>query len=135
MNFVATCQVYGGTFQQFAIRKEEERNIKWNKVINSSDLEEWESLIDKNTRFLYGEMPSNPGQSFFDVEAVAKVAHKHGIPLIIDSTVATPALLRPMAYGADIVIHSVTKSMTTSGFGISGAVIAKKILCLMSIMI
>lgn len=126
MNFVATCQVYGGTFQQFAIRKEEERNIKWNKVINSSDLEEWESLIDKNTRFLYGEMPSNPGQSFFDVEAVAKVAHKHGIPLIIDSTVATPALLRPMAYGADIVIHSVTKSMTTSGFGISGAVIAKK---------
>ncbi|MBU1101485.1 MAG: PLP-dependent transferase [Bacteroidetes bacterium] len=126
MNFVATCQVYGGTFQQFAVRKDEERNIKWKKVIDSSNIEEWESLIDENTRFLYGEMPSNPGQSFFDVEAVAKVAHKHGIPLIIDSTVATPALLRPLAYGADIVIHSVTKTMTTSGFGVSGAVIARK---------
>jgi len=126
INFVATCQVYGGTFQQFAKRKDEERSIKWRKVVNSNNLEEWESLIDNNTRFLYGEMPSNPGQSFFDVELIAKIAHKHNIPLIIDSTVATPALLRPMAFGADIVIHSVTKTMTSSGFGISGAVIARK---------
>jgi len=126
INFVATCQVYGGTFQQFAKRKDEERSIKWRKVVNSNNLEEWESLIDDNTRFLFGEMPSNPGQSFFDVEKIAKIAHKHNIPLIIDSTVATPALLRPMAFGADIVIHSVTKTMTSSGFGISGAVIARK---------
>ncbi len=126
MNFVATCQVYGGTFQQFAVRKDQERNIEWRKVVNSNDIKEWESKIDKNTRFLYGEMPSNPGQAFFDLEKVAKLAHKHGIPMIIDSTVATPALMRPFAWGADIVIQSVTKTLSSSGFSIAGAVIAKK---------
>jgi len=126
VNFVATTQVYGGTYQQFSIRKDAERRIEWRKVVNSADLSSWESLIDDHTRFLYGEMPSNPSQAFFDLEAVAKLAHKYGIPLIIDSTVATPALLRPLAHGADIVVQSVTKSMSTSGFGISGAVISKK---------
>jgi O-acetylhomoserine/O-acetylserine sulfhydrylase-like pyridoxal-dependent enzyme len=126
MNFVATAQVYGGTFQNFAIRKDEERNVEWRKVINSADMSEWEDKIDENTRFLYGEMPSNPGQAFFDLEAVAKIADKYNIPLIIDSTVATPALLRPLAWGADIVVQSVSKTLTSSGFGISGAVIARK---------
>ena len=126
INFVATAQVYGGTFQQFAIRKDEENNLEWRKVVNSNNIEDWESLIDENTRFLYGEMPSNPGQAFFDIEKIAALAHKHGIPMIVDATVATPALMRPMAYGADIVVHSVTKTMTTSGFGIAGAVIARK---------
>ncbi len=126
MNFVATTQVYGGTFQQFAIRKEQERNIEWRRVVNSTDMNEWASQIDENTRFLYGEMPSNPSQAFFDVKKIVDLAHKHGIPAIFDSTVATPALLRPLAYGADIVVQSVTKSLFTSGFGIAGAVIAKK---------
>lgn len=126
INFVATCQVYGGTFQQFAIRKHLERNIEWRKVINSNDISEWEKLIDENTRFLYGEMPSNPGQAFFDLEKVVELAHAHQIPVIIDATVATPALLRPIQWGADIVIQSVTKSLATSGFGIGGAIIARK---------
>lgn len=126
MNFVATCQVYGGTFQQFAIRKEQERNIEWRRIINSTDMDEWASKIDKNTRFLYGEMPSNPSQAFFDVKKIVDLAHKHGIPAIFDSTVATPALLRPLEYGADIVVQSVTKSLFTSGFGIAGAIIARK---------
>jgi O-acetylhomoserine/O-acetylserine sulfhydrylase-like pyridoxal-dependent enzyme len=126
MNFVATCQVYGGTFQQFAIRKEQERNIEWRKVINSADMNEWESLIDDNTRFLYGEMPSNPGQAFFDLEKVCKLAEKYNLPVIVDATVASPALMRPLAHGADIVVQSVTKSLNTSGFGIGGAVIARK---------
>lgn len=126
MNFVATTQVYGGTYQQFSMRKDADRHIEWRKVLHSTDLAEWESLIDDNTRFLYGEMPSNPGQAFFDVEAVARLAHKHGIPLIVDSTVATPALMRPLGYGADIVVQSVTKSLMTSGFGIAGAVISRK---------
>jgi len=125
MNFVATCQIYGGTFQQFAVRKEKEKNIEWRKIINSNNIKEWESKIDNNTRFLYGEMPSNPGQAFFDLEKVAKLAHKHRIPLIVDSTVATPALMRPLQWGADIVVQSVTKTLTSSGFGIAGAVIAK----------
>jgi O-acetylhomoserine/O-acetylserine sulfhydrylase-like pyridoxal-dependent enzyme len=126
MNFVATCQLYGGTFQQFAIRKEKERNIEWRRVINSNDLNEWENKIDENTRFLYGEMPSNPSQAFFDLKEVAKIAHKYNLPLIIDSTVATPALLRPLEHGADIVVQSVTKSLATSGFAICGAVISRK---------
>ncbi|MDP3463087.1 MAG: aminotransferase class I/II-fold pyridoxal phosphate-dependent enzyme [Bacteroidales bacterium] len=126
INFVATCQVYGGTFQQFAIRKEKENNIEWRRVIHSNDLNDWESRIDENTRFLYGEMPSNPSLAFFDLEKVAKLAHKYNLPLIIDSTVATPALLRPLAYGADIVVQSVTKSLATSGFSICGAVISRK---------
>ncbi|MCX6251949.1 MAG: PLP-dependent transferase [Bacteroidetes bacterium] len=126
MNFVATTQVYGGTFQQFAIRKHQEKNIEWRKVINANNLDEWESLIDENTRFVYGEMPSNPGLGFFDLEKVAEIAHKHNLPLIIDSTVATPALLRPIQHGADIVVQSVTKSLFTSGFGICGAVISRK---------
>lgn len=126
MNFVSTCQLYGGTFQQFAIRKDEEKNIEWRKVLNPSDINEWASKIDKNTRFLYGELPSNPSQGFFDIKILADLAHSHNLPLIIDSTVATPALLRPLAYGADIVVQSVTKSLSTSGFGIAGAIIAKK---------
>jgi O-acetylhomoserine/O-acetylserine sulfhydrylase-like pyridoxal-dependent enzyme len=125
-NFVATAQVYGGTFQQFAVRKNQERDIEWRKVVNSTDLNEWEKLIDEDTRFLYGELPSNPCLSFFDIKAVAEIAHKHGLPLIVDATVATPALMRPLAYGADIVIQSVTKSLFSSGFGIAGAVISKK---------
>jgi O-acetylhomoserine/O-acetylserine sulfhydrylase-like pyridoxal-dependent enzyme len=126
MNFVATCQVYGGTFQQFAMRKEKERGIEWRKVTNSCDLSDWESKIDENTRFLYGELPSNPGLSFFDLKKVIDLAHKYNLPIIIDSTVATPALLRPIELGADIVVQSVTKSLATSGFSICGAVISRK---------
>ncbi len=126
MNFVATCQVYGGTFQQFAVRKAQERGIECRWIVKSTDLDEWRSKIDENTRFLYGELPSNPGQAFFDIEAVAEIAHEHGIPLIIDNTVATPALMRPIQHGADIVVQSLTKTLTSSGFGISGAVIARK---------
>ncbi len=126
INFVATTKIYGGTFQQFAVRKDQERLIEWRKVVNSNDINQWEKLIDENTRFLYGEMPSNPGQAFFDLEKVIELGHKHGIPVIIDSTVATPALMRPLAMGADIVVQSVSKTLMTSGFGISGAVIARK---------
>ncbi len=126
INFVATCQVYGGTFQLFNVRRMQERGIECRWVCNSADLDEWASLIDENTRFLYGELPSNPGLSFFDLAAVAQLAHRHGLPLIVDSTVATPALMRPLCHGADIVVQSVTKTMTSSGFGIAGALIARK---------
>jgi O-acetylhomoserine/O-acetylserine sulfhydrylase-like pyridoxal-dependent enzyme len=126
LNFVSTCQVYGGTYQLFNIRRMQERGIECRWVSKVADLDDWASKIDENTRFLYGELPSNPGQAFFDLAAVAALAHEHGIPLIVDSTVATPALLRPLCHGADIVVQSVTKSMTSSGFGISGGVIARK---------
>lgn len=125
-NFVATCQVYGGTFQQFSMRKAQERGIDVRWVRNSNDLDEWRAKIDRNTRFLYGELPSNPGLSFFDLSAVIALAHEHGIPMVVDSTVASPALLRPLVLGADVVIQSVTKVMSSSGMGMAGAVIARK---------
>ena len=125
-NFVATAQCYGGTFQQFTERFMRERNIECRWVLDASDLDEWARHIDKNTRFLYGELPSNPQQGFFDIQAVADLGHTHNLPLIVDSTVATPALLRPICHGADIVVHSVSKTLTSSGFGIAGAVIARK---------
>lgn len=124
-NFVATAQCYGGTFQQFQVRLSEERDIECRWVEDATNVDEWASKIDKNTRFLYGELPSNPGLGFFDIEAIADLAHSHGLPLIVDSTVATPALLRPICHGADIVVQSVTKTLTSSGFGIAGAVTAR----------
>jgi O-acetylhomoserine/O-acetylserine sulfhydrylase-like pyridoxal-dependent enzyme len=125
-NFVATAQCYGGTFQQFSVRLMQERGIECRWVADAVDIDEWASKIDKNTRFLYGELPSNPQLGFFDIEAVADLAHSHNLPLICDSTVATPALLRPIRHGADIVVQSVTKSLSSSGFGVCGAVIARK---------
>ncbi len=125
-NFVATAQCYGGTFQQFQVRLHEERGIECRWVQDPTNIDEWASRIDSNTRFLYGELPSNPGQGFFDIAEVADVAHAHGVPLICDSTVATPALLRPICHGADIVVHSATKTLSSSGFGVCGAVIARK---------
>ncbi|MEW5807335.1 MAG: PLP-dependent transferase [Acidobacteriota bacterium] len=125
-NFVATAQCYGGTFQQFSVRLMQERDIECRWVEDATKVDEWAKRIDKNTRFLYGELPSNPGLGFFDIKAVADLAHSHNIPLIVDSTIATPALLRPICHGADIVVQSATKSLTSSGFGICGAVIARK---------
>lgn len=125
-NFVATAQCYGGTFQQFSIRLMQERDIECRWISDATDIDEWSSKIDKNTRFLYGELPSNPQLGFFDIKKVADLAHSHNLPLICDSTVATPALLRPLSHGADIVVQSVTKSLSSSGFGICGAVIARK---------
>ena len=95
-NFVATAQCYGGTFQQFSVRLMEERDIECRWVLDPANIDEWASKIDQNTRFLYGELPSNPQLGFFDIKAVADLAHSHSLPLICDSTVATPALLRPI---------------------------------------
>lgn len=125
-NFVATVQCYGGTYHQFTIRLMQEQNIECRWVLDATNLDEWASKIDRHTRFLYGELPSNPQLGFFDIRAVADLAHSHNLPLICDSTIATPALLRPICHGADIVVQSATKSLTSSGFGICGAVIARK---------
>ena len=126
INFVSSCQIYGGTFMQFNIRKMQERGIECRWVVEPNNIDDWASKIDKNTRFLFGELPSNPGLAFFDLKKAIDLAHEHGIPFIADSTIATPALLRPITFGADIVVHSVTKTMTASGLSIAGAVIARK---------
>src|SRR5512139_95425 len=125
-NFVATVQCYGGTYHQFTARLMQEQNIECRWVLDATDLDQWASKIDRHTRFLYGELPSNPQLGFFDIKAVADLAHSHNLPLICDSTIATPALLRPIRHGADIVVQSATKSLTSSGFGVCGAVIARR---------
>lgn len=125
VNFVSCPQVYGGTYQQFKLRKERDRGLEVRWAVNPEEVGEWEAQIDEQTRFLYGEMPSNPQQGIFDLEGVAKLAHEHHLPLIVDTTIATPALLRPLAHGADVVIHSTTKSMTASGLSIGGALISR----------
>jgi O-acetylhomoserine/O-acetylserine sulfhydrylase-like pyridoxal-dependent enzyme len=124
INFVSAAQVYGGTFQLFNLRmRERGAQVRW--VTEPWEMEAWRELVDDETRFLYGEMPSNPQQACFDVEAVAELAHAHGIPFIIDGTIATPALMRPLQHGADVVVHSLTKTIGAGGFTIGGAVIAR----------
>jgi|YNPBryunderm2012_1023409.scaffolds.fasta_scaffold00005_15 O-acetylhomoserine/O-acetylserine sulfhydrylase-like pyridoxal-dependent enzyme len=126
INFVSSIQLYGGTFQHFSVRKMKERGIEVRWVLHPEDIEEWKAKIDENTRFLYVEAPSNPQQSFCDVKALADLAHSWEIPVIFDATCATPALMRPIAYGVDIVVHSLTKSITTGGLAIGGALISRK---------
>jgi O-acetylhomoserine/O-acetylserine sulfhydrylase-like pyridoxal-dependent enzyme len=124
INFVSAAQVYGGSFQLFNVRMRE-RGVAVRWVSEPWNVEAWRAAVDENTRFLYAEMPSNPQQSCFDVAAVAGLAHEHGIPLLVDATIATPALMRPLAHGADIVVHSLTKTVGAGGFTIGGAVIAR----------
>lgn len=124
INFVSAAQVYGGTFQLFNLRMAERgATVRW--VKDPWDIECWKKQVDGDTRFLYAEMPSNPQQACFDIKAVADLAHSHGIPLIADATIATPALMRPLLHGADIVVHSLTKTVGSGGSTIGGAIVAK----------
>jgi len=123
-NIVASARCYGGTFTLFT-RYANERGIELRWVREPLNVDEWASKIDEETRFVFGEMPSNPSLAVIELEAISALAHAVNAPFIIDSTIATPALMRPFLHGADIVIHSVSKSMSTSGFVIAGAVISR----------
>ncbi len=125
MNIVVSAKCYGGTFMLFSQRYGIERGVEIRWVRNPYDLSEWASQIDEHTRFVYGEMPSNPSLAVLDIAEVAKLAHNYDAPLIIDSTVSTPALVRPIVHGADIVVHSMSKSMISSGFAIAGVLVAR----------
>ena len=122
---VVGAKCYGGTFQLFRERFARERGIDVRWVREPLDTAEWARLVDGTTRLLYGEMPSNPSLSVLDIPAVSRIAHDAGVPLVVDATVATPALLRPLGLGADIVVHSVSKSIAASGLAIAGAVVAR----------
>jgi len=126
MNIVASAHCYGGTFQLFQERYAFERGIEVRWVSEPEDTAAWARLVDQDTRFVFGELPSNPTLALFDIAAVAGIAHEHGVPLIVDSTVATPALMRPLLHGADIVVHSVSKSIAASGFVIAGAIVSRR---------
>jgi len=125
-NIVASAKVYGGTFQQFWVRRFGEQGVEVRWIKDPLNLDEWKEKTDENTRFLYGEFPSNPSVDIFDISAVADLAHSYEIPLLVDPTCASPALTRPLTLGADIVIQSASKVMSGSGTSIIGLVIARK---------
>lgn len=125
-NFVASPACYGSTVMVFNKRYGDERGVFVRWVEDPLSLDDWERNIDGDTRFLYAESPSNPMVQLVDIPALAELAHQAQIPLIIDATLATPALMRPLALGADIVVHSLTKAAGASGRSMGGAVIARR---------
>jgi O-acetylhomoserine (thiol)-lyase len=118
---VSASTLYGGTVTQFDVSF---RRLGWNvKFVEPDDPENFRKAITPKTKCLYGETISNPRGNILDIEAVAKIAHEHNIPLVIDSTFATPYLCRPIDFGADIVVHSLTKFMGGHGNSIGGMIV------------
>ncbi|MBI0169167.1 MULTISPECIES: O-acetylhomoserine aminocarboxypropyltransferase [Bartonella] len=120
-NFVAGRQLYGGSINQFSNAfKSFNWQVRW---ADSEEPETFEKQIDDKTRAIYIESFANPGGIVVDIEAIAKIAHAHGVPLIVDNTLATPYLLRPIEHGADIVIHSLTKFIGGHGNSMGGLLV------------
>ncbi|MDP8982569.1 MAG: O-acetylhomoserine aminocarboxypropyltransferase [Acidobacteriota bacterium] len=118
---VSASTLYGGTYTQFDVSF---RKLGYNvKFVEPDNPENFRKAITPKTKLLYGETISNPRGNVLDIEAVAKIAHEHGIPLVIDNTFATPYVCRPIDYGADIVVHSLTKFMGGHGNSIGGMIV------------
>lgn len=122
---VSSDRAYGGTFHLFKDTLPR-FGIKTSFVKNPHDIKSWKSAITKKTKFVFVETPSNPQMEAFDIAALAELARKHALPLIVDSTIATPALQQPILYGADVVIHSATKYICGNGTALGGIVLGKK---------
>jgi O-acetylhomoserine (thiol)-lyase len=120
-NIVAGSNLYGGTYTLFHYTLA--RLGIEARFVDSSDPENFARAIDGNTRLLYLEAVGNPRNNVDDFAAIAQVAHDHGIPLVVDNTVTTPCLLRPFDFGADIVVHSLTKFIGGHGTSIGGAIV------------
>ncbi|RJR30491.1 MAG: O-acetylhomoserine aminocarboxypropyltransferase/cysteine synthase [Candidatus Latescibacterota bacterium] len=122
---VSSIRVYGGTQQLFAVSCPRMGiTVKW--VEQPDKIEEWEKLITPKTKLLHVESPSNPNLFVADIPPLAKLAKKHGIPLMVDNTICSPALMRPLEMGADIVIHSATKYISGNGTSLNGVIVGKK---------
>jgi len=118
---VAAGTLYGGTYTQFDVSF---RKLGINvKFVEPDDPENFRKAITKKTKCLYGETISNPRGNVLDIEAVARIAHEHKIPLVVDNTFATPYLCRPIDFGADIVVQSLTKFMGGHGTSIGGIIV------------
>jgi O-acetylhomoserine (thiol)-lyase len=120
-NIVSVPQLYGTTHTLFAYLLPNQGVTVRFAASESPDA--IEKLIDHQTRAIFCESVGNPAGNICDIEALARVAHKHGVPLIVDNTVATPILLRPIDYGADVVVHSLTKFMGGHGTTLGGAIV------------
>ncbi len=120
-NVISVPQLYGTTHTLFAYTLP--RLGVETRFAESDDPSAIEALIDENTRAVYCESVGNPAGNICDIEALAQAAHRHGLPLVVDNTVASPILLRPIEYGADVVIHSLTKYLGGHGTTLGGIVI------------
>jgi len=120
-HIVSSQAIYGGTYNLFAHTLPEFGITT--TFIDSDDVSNFEKAIQSNTKAIFIESLGNPNSNVIDIEKVAEIAHKHKIPLIVDNTFATPYLLRPIEYGADIVVHSATKFIGGHGTTIGGVVI------------
>ncbi|QDZ00877.1 O-acetylhomoserine aminocarboxypropyltransferase [Nitratireductor mangrovi] len=120
-NFIAARKLYGGSINQFGHAfKNFGWEVRWADV---DDMASFESQIDDKTRAIFVESLANPGGDFVDLEKIGDIARKHGLPLIVDNTMASPYLLRPIEHGADIVVHSLTKFMGGHGNSMGGAIV------------
>ncbi|WP_312793830.1 O-acetylhomoserine aminocarboxypropyltransferase [Tianweitania sp.] len=120
-NFVAARRLYGGSINQFGHAfKNFGWEVRWG---DTDDIASFEPLIDERTRGVFIESLANPGGTFVDIAGIAEIAHKHGLPLIVDNTLATPYLIRPFEHGADVVIHSLTKFIGGHGNSIGGIIV------------
>ncbi len=120
-HIVASTNLYGGTYNLLANTLKEQGLTT--TFVDPSDPANFEKAVTEKTKLLYAETLGNPNSDVLDIEAVAAVAHKHGIPLIVDSTFATPYLLRPIEHGADVVVHSATKFIGGHGTVMGGVII------------
>lgn len=121
-HIVSSASLYGGTYNLFHYTLPK-LGIEVSFVENADDLESWKAAIRPNTKAFFGETLSNPRNDVLDIAGVASVAHEFGVPLIVDNTVATPYLIRPFEFGADVVIHSATKYLGGHGTAVAGAIV------------
>ncbi len=119
-NIVSSNTIYGGSYNLFAHTL---TRFGINTKFSEPDPKKLEAQIDDKTKALYIETLGNPNSNVADIEEIAKVAHRHGIPLVVDNTFATPFLVRPIEYGADIVVHSATKFIGGHGTAIGGVIV------------
>ncbi|WP_011580506.1 MULTISPECIES: O-acetylhomoserine aminocarboxypropyltransferase [Chelativorans] len=120
-NFIAARKLYGGSINQFGHAF---KNFNWEvRWADPDDISSFENQIDGNTRAIFVESLANPGGTFVDLEKISEVAKRHGLPFIVDNTMASPYLLRPIEHGADIIVHSLTKFMGGHGNSIGGILV------------
>ncbi len=121
-HIVSSPSLYGGTYNLFHYTLPK-FGIEVTFVENPDDPASWQAAVKPNTKAFFGETIANPKNDVLDIETVANIAHKNGVPLIVDNTVATPYLIRPIDFGADVVVHSATKFLAGHGNSVVGAIV------------
>ena len=121
-HIVSSPSLYGGTYNLFHYTLPK-FGIEVTFVDNPDDPESWRKAVKPNTKAFFGETIANPKNDLLDIETVAKIAHENQVPLIVDNTVATPYLIRPIEWGADVVVHSATKFLSGHGNAVVGAIV------------